>query len=74
MDNETEILIVEDSLTQALALQFILEEHDYRVAVANNGREALDYLKHHTPTLIIIESRRGRTKHLCSPGWLPRVW
>jgi len=55
MDNESEILIVEDSLTQALKLQFILEQHDYRVAVANNGREALDYLKEHTPTLVISD-------------------
>ena len=55
MDNDSEILVVEDSLTQALKLQFILEQHDYRVAVANNGREALDYLKEHTPTLVISD-------------------
>ena len=44
MDNNSEILVVEDSLTQALKLQFILEQHDYSVTVANNGREALNYL------------------------------
>ena len=55
MDNDNEILIVEDSLTQALKLQFILEQHDYRVAAANNGREALDYLDEHTPTVVISD-------------------
>jgi len=55
MDNNNEILIVEDSLTQALKLQFILEQHDYRVAAANNGREALDYLDEHTPILVISD-------------------
>ncbi|MBW1784323.1 MAG: response regulator [Deltaproteobacteria bacterium] len=55
MDEKIEILIVEDSLTQALKLQYILEHHDYRVAVANNGREALDYLNEHMPMLVISD-------------------
>ena len=55
MANDNEILVVEDSLTQALKLQFILEQHDYRAAVANNGREALDYLKEHLPALVISD-------------------
>ena len=36
-----EILIVEDSPTQAMELKLILEKHGYRVSVAGNGREAL---------------------------------
>jgi len=55
MDKDIEILIVEDSLTQALKLQYILEQHAYRVAVANNGQEALDYLKEHTPALVVSD-------------------
>ena len=55
MKKEIGILIVEDSLTQALKLQYILEQHDYSVAVADNGREALEYLKEHTPGLIISD-------------------
>ncbi len=55
MEKDTEILIVEDSLTQALKLQHILEQHDYRVAVANNGQKALNYLKEHTPALVISD-------------------
>ena len=55
MEKDTEILIVEDSPTQALKLQYILEQHDYRVAVANNGQKALNYLKEHTPALVISD-------------------
>ena len=33
------ILIVEDSLTQALQLQFLLEKNGYPVTTANNGQE-----------------------------------
>ena len=55
MDKDIEILIVEDSLTQALKLQYILEQHDYGVAVADNGEAALDYLKEHAPALVISD-------------------
>ncbi|MEA2039394.1 MAG: response regulator [Thermodesulfobacteriota bacterium] len=55
MDKDIEILIVEDSLTQALKLQIILEQHDYSVAVADNGQAALDYLKEHAPALVISD-------------------
>ena len=55
MDKDIEILIVEDSLTQALKLQYILEQHDYGVAVADNGQAALDYLKEHAPALVISD-------------------
>ena len=53
--NNTPILIVEDSLTQALQLQNILERHDCRVAVAYNGVEALEHLKEHIPSLVISD-------------------
>ena len=36
------ILIVEDSPTQAELLKYILEEHDFGVVIARNGREAFD--------------------------------
>lgn len=38
------ILIVEDSHTQALRLKIILEEQGYRIAVAGNGMEGLNLL------------------------------
>ena len=53
--NNTPVLIVEDSLTQALQLQNILEGHDCRVAVAYNGVEAMEHLKEHIPSLVISD-------------------
>ncbi len=50
-----EILVVEDSLTQAIKLQYLLEESGYQVSVAYNGVEALDAIKQHRPTLIISD-------------------
>ena len=50
-----EILIVEDSPTQALHLKYILEQHDYAVTVARNGRDALEYMKTHKPTIAISD-------------------
>ena len=42
---KAEILIVEDSPTQAVKLQYLLEENNYGVSVAQNGVEALTILK-----------------------------
>jgi DNA-binding response OmpR family regulator len=50
-----EILVAEDSPVQAEMLKCILEQHAHSVSIAQNGREALDYLKDHMPTLIISD-------------------
>jgi hypothetical protein len=50
-----EILIAEDSLTQAEQLKHLLESHDYKVTVANNGKEAIDKLSKHKPALVISD-------------------
>jgi two-component system cell cycle response regulator len=55
MDSKVEILIVEDSLTQAEQLRYILEQKGYRVSVAFNGLAALDYLQEHQPTIVISD-------------------
>ncbi len=49
------ILVVEDSPTQALLLEGTLEQAGYQVAVAGNGKEALDYLNDAEPTLILSD-------------------
>jgi len=55
-NNDEEILIVEDSPTQAELLKFLLEKNDYRVWVAYNGREALEMItKKGKPTLVISD-------------------
>ncbi len=54
-NNEEEILIVEDSPTQAEMLKFLLEKNDYKVSVAFNGREALALLDKRKPTIVISD-------------------
>lgn len=54
-DNLTEILIVEDSITQAEQLKNTLEKWGYKVIVAYNGEEALERAKESFPTLIISD-------------------
>ena len=55
LQDEQEILIVEDSPTQAARLQFILEEHGFRVSWAPNGKAALEYLQKNHPTLVVSD-------------------
>jgi signal transduction histidine kinase/DNA-binding response OmpR family regulator len=54
-DTAAEILIVEDSPTQALHLQYILEQHNYRASVAINGRNALAGMRQHKPIIVISD-------------------
>ena len=54
-NSEVEILIVEDSPTQAEQLKYILEQHGYRHSVARNGREALASIAKQIPTLVISD-------------------
>ncbi len=50
-----EVLIVEDSLTQSMKLQHVLERHDYRVTATRNGKEALAALGQRAPALVITD-------------------
>ena len=54
-NNGIEILIAEDSPTQAEQLRYLLEGHDYKVAVAENGRKALESIRRHRPSLLISD-------------------
>ena len=49
------ILIVEDSPTQAETLRYLLDEHDYRVLVAEDGRRALELLAQDKPDLVLSD-------------------
>ncbi len=49
------ILIVEDSPTQADELRHLLEEHGYSVVVASNGREALAAMQKEKPAILISD-------------------
>src|SRR3989441_3323372 len=50
-----EILIVEDSPTQAKQLQYILEQHGYSLSTMRNGREALASIGQRPPALVISD-------------------
>ncbi len=53
--NPIEILLVEDSPTQAQRMQHLLSGKGYVIQVAGNGREALEALRGHTPNLVVSD-------------------
>lgn len=55
MNEIVELLIVEDSVTQAMSLKHILEKQRYCVFVSQNGEEALDFISKRKPTLVISD-------------------
>ncbi|MBZ0201181.1 MAG: hybrid sensor histidine kinase/response regulator [Ignavibacteriaceae bacterium] len=52
---KAEILIVEDSISQANQLKFILEANGFSVAQANNGQQAVELLKVFKPSIVISD-------------------
>lgn len=49
------ILIVEDSVTQALKLQLVLEQEGFRTVCAHSGEAALEEINRQRPSLIIVD-------------------
>ena len=54
-NNCLNILIVEDSPTQAEQLRFILEKNDFNITVAGNGTQAVELLKEQRPDVVITD-------------------
>jgi signal transduction histidine kinase len=54
-DDKIEILIVEDSPTQAEELKYILEKREFSVSVAADGREALRVMSVRRPQVVISD-------------------
>jgi two-component system cell cycle response regulator len=54
-DDKHEILIVEDSPTQAEELKYILETQGFHARITKNGMEALHYLENHIPSIIVSD-------------------
>jgi DNA-binding response OmpR family regulator len=50
-----QILIAEDSPTQAEKLKYLLEKHNYKVLVAKDGKEAIGMVIEHNPSLVITD-------------------
>src|SRR5665647_964185 len=55
-----DVLIVEDSKTQAEQLKYLLEKNQYNTIIAENGLQALKVLEEITPKVIITD--------ICMPG------
>ena len=51
----SEILVVEDSLTQAKRLERLLKENGYSVRLARNGLEGLDWARKARPAVVITD-------------------
>jgi signal transduction histidine kinase/AmiR/NasT family two-component response regulator len=54
-DSLTEILVAEDSPTQAAQIKYLLESNNFKVVITENGRKALDWLSDHIPALVISD-------------------
>ncbi|MBI5441363.1 MAG: response regulator [Deltaproteobacteria bacterium] len=50
-----EILVVEDSATQAEELRYSLEQYGFRVSTARDGAQALSLLRAHRPTAVVAD-------------------
>ena len=48
-------MIVEDSRTQAAYLSYLLEQNGYKVHIARDGMEALNFLDKHRPALVVSD-------------------
>ncbi len=55
MQEQQDILIAEDSLTQAIKLKRMLEMNGFNVLMGRDGKEALDLLEKSDPALIITD-------------------
>jgi len=49
------IIIAEDSITQSEMLKYVLEANNYKVEVANNGKEALKLIRTHKPMAVVSD-------------------
>ena len=49
------ILIVDDEPNIVIPLQFLMEQHGYRVLVAQSGEEALESISKEKPDLILLD-------------------
>ena len=55
MKKELLVLIAEDSKTQAIQLQNLLEENGYATMIGENGRKALELARKRKPSLVISD-------------------
>ena len=52
---KSEVLVVDDSTMMTSLARRILEQQNYTVSTASSGEECLEYVKEHTPNLILLD-------------------
>lgn len=55
MNNKLKIVLAEDNTTLSLLLKFRLEKEGYELIMAEDGKEAIEYIEQQTPDLIITD-------------------
>ncbi len=55
MSRDIEVLVVEDSKTEAMLLKLLLNENGYHVLMASNGKEAYALAKERKPSIIVSD-------------------
>ena len=55
MNNSIKVVIAEDSPTQAVRLQFMLEEYNFEVHLGVDGKQALELVKEIAPDIVISD-------------------
>ncbi len=55
MKNDVSLLVVEDSPTQAMEIQYFLEDNGYKVLIAEDGEQAFTMLNDFRPDIIISD-------------------
>jgi DNA-binding response OmpR family regulator len=54
-DNQSQILYVDDNITNLRLIESILKKEGYEVTLLQSGKAALDYLNEHKPDLILLD-------------------
>jgi DNA-binding response OmpR family regulator len=52
---QKKVLIVDDELSILVPLKFLLEKNNYRVDLAQSGRDALDMITQSKPDLVLLD-------------------
>jgi len=50
-----EILIVDDEPNVVMPIQFLMEQHGYKVMIAERGEDALDLVYQYKPDLVLLD-------------------
>jgi len=55
LNNDTKILVIDDSPTQQMMIKLLLEKQGFQVVTANNGMEGINKTYSELPNLIISD-------------------